>query len=104
MKLVLTEAALDDLRSIRTYTLERWGASQEERYLAHIWARITVIRATPDRFRRRDDLFPGCRIAAEGRHVILFRADSDTIAVVRVLHAAMDFKRHLPPGSDEAIP
>jgi plasmid stabilization system protein ParE len=31
MKLVLTEAALDDLRSIRAYTLETWGEEQEER-------------------------------------------------------------------------
>lgn len=31
MKLVLTEAALDDLRSIRAYTLEAWGEEQEER-------------------------------------------------------------------------
>jgi len=104
MRLVLTKAAIDDLRSIRSYTLEHWGAAQEERYIAHIWARITAIRTTPDRFRRRDDLFSGCRIAAEGRHVILFRADNDEIAIVRVLHAAMDFKRHLPPGSDEGIP
>jgi plasmid stabilization system protein ParE len=33
MKLILTEAALDDLRSIRDYTLETWGAEQEEHYL-----------------------------------------------------------------------
>ncbi len=30
MKLVLTEAALDDLRSIPAYTLETWGEEQEE--------------------------------------------------------------------------
>lgn len=36
MKLVLTEAALDDLRSVRAYTLETWGAEQEERYLRNL--------------------------------------------------------------------
>ena len=29
MKLILTEAALDDLRSIRAYTLETWGGEME---------------------------------------------------------------------------
>jgi plasmid stabilization system protein ParE len=28
--------------------------------------------------------------------VILFRAGPDALEIVRVLHAAMDFKRHLP--------
>jgi plasmid stabilization system protein ParE len=34
-------------------------------------------------------------LAAEGRHVILFRVRNDVLQVVRVLHSAMDFKRHL---------
>ena len=33
MKLELTPAALADLRSIRAYTLERWGPTQEMVYL-----------------------------------------------------------------------
>ena len=100
MKLVLTEAALDDLRSIRIYTLETWGPDQEERYLRQIWSRIEAIRADPARFRLPEDLFPGCRIATEGRHVLLFRVHDDTLQIVRVLHSAIDFKRHLPPPPD----
>ena len=97
MKLVLTEAALDDLRSIRDYTLARWGEEQDEMYLRQIWARIESIRSAPQTFRLREDLFPGSRLAAEGRHVILFRCENKTLQVVRVLHSAMDFKRHLGP-------
>ncbi len=96
MKIALTEAALEDLRSIRRYTLETWGAEQEERYLKQIWQRIESLRRDPSRHRLRESLFPGCRIAAEGKHVILFRASPESIEIVRVLHAAMDFKRHLP--------
>jgi toxin ParE1/3/4 len=99
MKLILTEAALDDLRSIRAYTLETWGGEMEERYLHKLWARIQSLRADPFRHRLREDLFPGCRIAAEGRHVILFRAGDQALEIVRVLHSAMDFRRHLPPGA-----
>ena len=70
MKLILTEAALDDLRSIRS---------------------------DPFRFRLRPELFPGCHVTSEGRHVLLFRAAEGSLEMVRVLHSAMDFRRHLPP-------
>lgn len=93
MRLVVTEAALDDLRSIRAYTLETWGAEQEERYLRQLWARFESLRANPLRYRLREELFPGCRIAAEGRHVILFRSSEEVLEIVRVLHSAMDYKR-----------
>jgi toxin ParE1/3/4 len=97
MKLVLTEAALADLRAIRSYTLATWGAEQEQRYLRTLWSRIESLRKDPTSYRLRDELFPGCRIAAEGRHAILFRASTETLAIVRILHSAMDFKRQLPP-------
>ena len=95
MKMVLTQAALEDLRSIRKYTLETWGRQQEELYLGRIWERFETIRADPARCRQRPDLFTGCRIAAEGSHVILLRCGGEFLEIVRVLHSAMDFKRHL---------
>jgi plasmid stabilization system protein ParE len=51
-------------------------------------------------FRFRHDLFPDCQIAAEGKYVILFRIRPGVLQVVRVLHNAMDFKRHIPQISD----
>jgi len=95
MKLILTEAALEDLRSVRTYTLEHWGTQQEELYLNSLWEKFEAIRTEPARYRLRNDLFPGCRAAAQGKHVILFRTTQDSLEIVRVLHASMDFKRHL---------
>lgn len=96
MKLTLTEAALEDLRSIRAYALETWGEEQEEIHLRKIWSRIEEIRKGPSRHRLREELFPGCRIASEGRHVILFHSDDKALTIVRALHSAMDFKRHKP--------
>ena len=95
MKLVLTEAALEDLRAIRAYTVETWGSAQEAAYLRRIWTRFRSIRDHPEIFRSREDLFPGCRIASEGCHVILFRVEGESLQVIRVLHSAMDFKKHL---------
>ena len=102
MKLELTPAALADLRSIRDYTLERWGSAQEAAYLDRMWEKFEALLADPTRYRFRSDLFPGCQIASEGKHVILFRVNRSTLQVVRVLHSAMDFKRHLPGSSPAA--
>ena len=96
MTLELTRAAVSDLQSIRDYTLARWGPEQEQRYLDALWRKFEEILADPPRWRSREDLFPGCQIAAEGKHVILFRVQGTVLQVVRLLHGAMDFPRHFP--------
>jgi toxin ParE1/3/4 len=98
VKLEFTHAALDDLRSIRAYTLDRWGAIQEQEYLDRLWNKFQQLMEDPSPFRFRQDLFPDCQVAAEGKHVILFRAQKRGLQIVRVLHGAMDFKRHVPLG------
>lgn len=75
MKLTFTHAALEDLRSIRAYMLETRGVEQEDCSLDRVWARFDSLRLDPARYRLRPDHFPGCRIAAEGKRVIRFRAD-----------------------------
>jgi len=100
MKLQLTPAALADFRSIRAYTLANWGADQEAAYLDRMWEKLEAILADASKYRFRTDLFPGCQLAAEGKHVILLRVSDSTLQVVRVLHSAMDFKRHLEASSE----
>ncbi len=95
MKLRLSNAALEDLRDIRDYTLQRWGEDQEELYLNSLWDRFELILVDPERYRSRADLFPGCRIAAQGKHVILFRVTEEILEVVRILHSSMDYRLHL---------
>lgn len=97
MKLKFTKAAVEDLQSIRDYTLETWGETQEAAYLKALLSKLRQLLDSPERFRKRDDLFPGCRIAGEGKHVILFQVNDGMLEVVRILHSAMDYKRRLPP-------
>jgi toxin ParE1/3/4 len=91
-----TEAAVSDLHSIRNYTLETWGADQEQLYLDSLWDKFEEILRGSQKWRHRDDLFPGCQIAAQGKHVILFRIQGKILQIVRILHSAMDFPRHIP--------
>jgi len=95
VKLEITNAAIADIRSIREYTVEQWGERQDEIYSDRLWQRFEEILADAPSYRFRPDLFPGCQIASEGRHVILFRVYNGVLQVVRVLHSAMDFKRHI---------
>lgn len=98
MTLDFTKAAVADLQSIRAYTLKNWGDQQEQLYLNSLWEKFEEILADPRRCRSRDDLFPGCRIAAQEKHVILFRTDGNVLQIVRILHGAMDYPRHIPNG------
>ena len=95
MRLEITPAALEDLRSIRSYTLQTWGSVQEEAYLESLWKRFQEMLNNHGIYRFRNDLFPGCQLASEGKHVILFRISGDALQIVRVLHSAMDYRRHL---------
>ncbi|NLT71255.1 MAG: type II toxin-antitoxin system RelE/ParE family toxin [Verrucomicrobiaceae bacterium] len=95
MTLELTEAALGDLRKIREYTFSQWGEAQEQTYLDGIWDKFEELIADPERWRSREDLFPGCRMAIHHKHLILFRVDGAKLQVIRVLHGAMDLKRRL---------
>ena len=95
MNLEFTKAAVGDLKSIRQYTLDTWGGEQEEVYLNDLWKKFEDILDDPSRWRFRNDLFPGCQIASQGRHVILFRFQGKTLQIVRTLRSAMDFPSHL---------
>lgn len=95
MNLVLAPSAAEDLRAISIYTLETWGVLQEERYLAGLWARLAAITERPESFRLREELAAGCRSARYESHVIFFRIRGQNIEIMRILHAAMDFGRHL---------
>lgn len=90
-----TKAAVGDLQSIREYTLTAWGPKQEDAYLDSLWRKFEEILGEPEKWRRRDDLFPGCRVAAHEKHVLLFRIDGELLQIVRILHGAMDFRRHI---------
>jgi toxin ParE1/3/4 len=97
MTLDFTHAAIADLQSIRDYTLSMWGEQQEASYLDAMWSRFSEMLKSPNRWKKREDLFPGCRIASQARHVILFRIEDDVLQIVRILHSSMDVKRHIPP-------
>ena len=96
MRVRLLKLAYGDLDSIYAYTLARWGREQAELYVGTLWDAFDKIVAAPERWQPRDALYPGCRICLCGRHAILYRFQEGRVEIARVLHDAMDFRRHLP--------
>ena len=95
MTFILSPAAIFDLQSISSYTLETWGAEQEELYLKSLWQKFMLIQSAPENHRLRDDLAKGCYSARFEKHVIFFAIRGQTLEIIRILHGAMDFRAHL---------
>ena len=102
MILDLTESAIRDLRAISKHTRTKWGSEQERRYLKQLYTRFQQILESPASYRFREDLFPDCQVAIEGRHQILFQVKNDSLLVVRILHEKMSIERHFAKGLDDS--
>jgi toxin ParE1/3/4 len=92
---VLSPLARKDLREIWSYTAERWGIEQADRYIRGLHRAIETVADDPDRARRCDHIRAGYRKYSAGAHMLFFRVIADEIEVIRVLHQRMDFERHL---------
>ena len=95
IKFILSPAAVRDLQSISDYTLQNWGAEQEELYLIGLWEKLATIQSDSGSYRLREDLAKGCRSARHEKHVIFFSIQAETLQIIRIIHGAMDFSRHL---------
>lgn len=90
----IADAAQADLRDIKQYTEQTWGAAKARRYLDEFRARFTLLRQRSRLGRPREELGTGLRSLPSGAHVIFYKDMDDHIEVVRILHASMDVRRH----------
>ena len=92
----LTKSALADLKSIATYTQERWGVRQRNTYLKEIDRAFHALAKNPVMGRTCDEVREGYRKFPHGAHVIYYKqVASDVLLIVRILHATMDVDSHL---------
>lgn len=92
---MLTPRAQADLDDIWDYTMLRWSTTQAERYIRQLQRGIERVAFDPRRGDVCDDVRLGYVKYLVGSHIVFFRKTSDGIEVVRILHASMDFKRHV---------
>ena len=100
----IAEAAQADLRDIKRYTEQTWGADQARRYLEEFQARFSLLRKRSQLGAPRDELGDGLHSLPCNRHVIFYQDVADRIEIVRVLHASMDSRRHLMAPAEPAGP
>lgn len=108
----LTQAATADFEEILRWTVGRFGTDQARDYAETLKRAIAALVDGPETpgARRRDEVGHGiwtmhvARGSRKGRHFVLFRLGRDgklpTVEVLRLLHDAMDLRRHAPAAAD----
>ena len=89
-----------DLLSIGAYTLRTWGENQAVRYLGDLEACGQMLADSPALGRTCDDVRPGLRRMAIGRHVVFYREGTGGNLVSRILHRRMLPERHVIDAED----
>ena len=102
VRLVRSQRAKRDIVEVLAYTKERWGVEQACRYADLIEEALTAVADDPACGKARDDIHPGIRALHIGkrgrpaRHIVFYRStSSQRVEIVRLLHEAMDFSRHV---------
>jgi len=91
----LRPRARRDIDDIWSFTMERWGEAQAERYVSAIRSTLDRVAGDPSKGRPCDDVRAGYFKIASGSHLIFYRFHGQRVEVVRVLHQRMDVRRHL---------
>jgi len=85
-----------DIYEIAKYTLDHWSETQAQRYVQGLEALFQRLCDNPRLGKTSDDIRPGCFRHLYRSHMVFFKRSRESgILIVRVLHAQMDFVRHL---------
>ena len=92
----LTRKAKGDLKSIATYTQERWDKEQRRIYMLQLDTAFHKLANKPEIGIQCNSIKIGYRKYRVTSHIIFYRNKSPTeIEIVRVLHKRMDAKSKL---------
>ena len=94
-KLLLTQRALDDFASIEDYSIEQWGKSTANRYLADLEAGLERIRDNPELLRSEEGFHASLRFYSVNKHVFVCNVFAESIYLLTVLHGSMDIPSRL---------
>ncbi len=90
-ELRLSPLAKADMEEIWLWTSAEWSVEQAVRYNRSLEAAILYLREFPLIRPTRDIVDPPVRVELEGRHVIIYRFDGETLDVLRVLHQSSNW-------------
>ncbi len=91
---LLSEAAQQDILSIRDYTTHTWGKTQANKYLRQLEQRLEWLLHHPASGKKRNEIKAGYLSFPEGRHIIFYRTAEHGIEVIGVIHQSEDIDTH----------
>lgn len=89
-QLLLSPAALGDLRGIYRYGLDNRGHRRSTEYIAALKSLILSLSENPLVGRERHDIGEGLRSLKCGKHLVFYRLTDRAVEVARVLHERQD--------------
>jgi toxin ParE1/3/4 len=92
---ILSQKADDDLNAIYVYSAENFGGMQADEYFLGLCVCLRSLAENPHMGREISWLNTGLRWHRHERHLVFYMIEEMDIFIVRVLHEAMDFVRHL---------
>jgi toxin ParE1/3/4 len=95
MRYQLSKAAAQDLEDIYLYGFMQFGEAQADRYAAMLEERIQLLCDNPLLGRIDAAINPAIRRFECESHVIFYDLTATHLFLVRILHGATDYLRHL---------
>ena len=92
---ILSKKAISDLEDIWLYTVEKWSATQADRYYNLILDEISFICKDVESGKPMDHVRRGYRASKVKSHLIFYRVVDDVVEVIRILHERMDISDRL---------
>jgi len=90
----LSTRADADILEVVVYTVRRFGVEQGRRYHDGLKRAFQALAEHPTRGRGAAELAPNLRRWKYESHIVFYVAEPQGILIVRVLHQAMDIRRH----------
>lgn len=95
-KVILKQAAIDDLNAIWSYTVDAWSEKQADQYYEGIKQACLQIGNNPNAGKNYEHIVPGLLAYKFKRHFIFYKTVSENkVEVIRVLHEQMDVEQRL---------
>ena len=95
-KVILKQAAIDDLNAVWNYTVEAWSEKQADQYYAGIKQACLQIGNNPKAGKNYGHIVPGLLAYKFKRHLIFYQLVHPLeVEVVRILHEQMDVENRL---------
>ncbi len=100
--LTFAPRAARDIDEIYDFTAGQWGMARAEAYIAALRERCESLARGKVRGRDAGEIRDSYRRLNAGSHVIFYRTAGEATEVIRILHARIDFGRHLASPPDPA--